>query len=71
MYLKGVRVSIRGGYRDKQNLNRDYNLFFIKSLCIELCVVERKNRFIFKNQIPSDVLPLNTAKIYRFELKSL
>ena len=47
MYIKGVRVSIKSGYRDKQNLNRITINFFIKSVRIEPCVVERNNRFIF------------------------
>ena len=38
------------------------NFFFIKSLRIERCVVERKNRFIFENKIIFDVFSFSTAK---------
>ena len=64
--FKGVRVSIKSGCRDKQNLNRVIIIiihFFIKSVRMAPCVVEHKNRFIFENKITFDVWPLNTAKI--------
>ena len=65
--LKEVRVNIKGGYRDKHNLNRVICIiiihFFVKSVRIEPCVVERKNRFIFEKEITFDLSTLNTAKI--------
>ena len=44
-------------------------IFLIKSVRIEPCVVECKNRFIFENKVTFDVLLLDTAKIYWFDLK--
>ena len=53
-------MSIKSGFSDKQNLNRLYNYnFFINSVRIEPCVVDRKNRFIFSNKIFFDVSHLN------------
>ena len=63
-------MSIKRGYRDNQNLNRVMHViityFFIKSLCIEPRLVERKNRFIFQNKNTFDAFSLNTAKIEVF-----
>ena len=66
-------MSIKRGYGENLNLNRVMHViiiyFFIKSLCIEPCVVERKNRFIFQNKITFDTFSLNTAKIEVFSVE--
>ena len=66
-------MSLKRVYRDNQNLNRVMHViiiyFFIKSLCIEPYVVERKNRFIFQNKITFDTFSLNTAKIEVFSVE--
>ena len=41
----------------------NYNNFLIKYVCIEPCVIELKNQFIFEHKIPFDFSLLNTAKI--------
>ena len=61
-----LRKGSAGEYRDKQNLNSGYIIIIyllIKSVRIKPYFIERKNRFIFENEITFDVSPLNTAKI--------
>ena len=48
-YLKGVRVSIKKGYTEFKSGYIIIIHFLNRSLCIDPCVVERKNPFNFSN----------------------
>ena len=63
IYLIKNFLKYQEGQSEFKSCHINIIYFFIKSLYIEPYVVERRNRFIFKNKITFDAFSLNTAKI--------